>query len=495
MTPDGRKTAVILCAAGALIAAAIFLQRSAASGAPAPGPTARPEPAATPPATPAPTPASCDAPSGATARVSAGLGHGRAAAALSAGKILRGAGGQLHAAFDLAADPAPAGARQPLDLALVIDRSGSMEGDKLEHARAAAIALIGRLDQRDRIALIQYDDDAQVVVPSVAADSEGKQRLLSAVRQLTPGGSTNLHGGMTLGRDEVLRTLAPGQVSRVILLSDGLANAGQSDPVVIADTARMAADRGVRITAVGVGLEYNEDLMEAIAESGRGNYYYVREAAGLDGVLAGELSAAQATVASEVELRLRPACTGVEIGEVSGYESRREGDAVVIKMADLFGGDSRRLVVSLKVPDRVAGRQGALVGELRYRDRASGEAKTVALPLAVEVTDDRHAADDSVDRDVMAQVLKAQSAQSMRQAARAYQQGDATGAAALLRKAHEEVKTEGGRYGIEADVLEPALGEMDGFAAQVQAAPAASEAGKAAMKRGKSVARDLAKGK
>jgi Ca-activated chloride channel family protein len=494
MTPDGRKTAVILCAAGALIAAAIFLQRSAASGGPAPRPTARPEPAATPPPTPA-TRASCDAPSGATARVSAGLGHGRAAAALSAGKILRGSGGQLHAAFDLSADPAPAGARQPLDLALVIDRSGSMEGDKLEHARAAAIALIGRLDERDRIALIQYDDDAQVVVPSVAADSAGKQRLISAVRELTPGGSTNLHGGMTLGRDEVLRTLAPGQVSRVILLSDGLANAGQSDPVVIADTARMAADRGVRITAVGVGLEYNEDLMEAIAESGRGNYYYVREAAGLDGVLAGELSAAQATVASEVELHLRPACTGVEIGEVFGYESRREGDAVVVKMADLFGGDSRRLVVSLVVPDRVAGRQGALVGELRYRDRASGETRTVALSLAVEVTDDRHAADDSVDRDVMAQVLKAQSAQSMRQAARAYQQGDATGAAAILRSAHEKVKTEGGRYRIEADVLEPALGEMDGFAAQVQSAPAASAEGKAAMKRGKSVARDLAKGK
>lgn len=488
MTRNSRKTAAILCAAGALIVAAILLQRSAASGG-STRLTSTPEP------TPADTPQSCDAAPGVGSRAAAGLGRGKAGGALSAGKILRGTGGEVFATFDLAADRAPTSQRQPLNLALVIDRSGSMEGDKIQQAQAAALALIERLDERDRIALIQYDDAAQIVVPSVSADREGKQHLADAVRALRPGGATNLHGGMTLGRDEVLRTMTTGQVSRVILLSDGLANAGESSADVISDAARQAADKGVRITSVGVGLDYNEDMMEAIAESGRGNYYYVRDAAELERVLGGELSSAQATVAAQLELRLRPACTGVQIADVYGYETRREGDAVVVPMADLFGGDSRRMIVALRVPDRVAGRQAAVNAELRYRDVATGESRTVKLALALEVTDDRHAAEASIDGDVMAHVLKAQSAQSVRQAARAYEQGDAAGAAAILRSSEEKLKGDGDRYRVAPAALAPAMQEMSGFAAEVQAAPATSDEGKDAMKRRKNKARDLVKGK
>ena len=489
MTRNSRKTAAILCAAGALIVTAILLQRSAASGGSArTAATSTQEPTFD-------TPQSCEASPEVGSRAAAKMGRGRAAGALSAAKILRGTGGEVFATFELAADPAPASQRQPLNLALVIDRSGSMEGEKMQQARASALALIERLDERDRIALIQYDDAAQIVVPSVKADREGKQQLADAVRALRPGGATNLHGGMTLGRDEVIRTMTSGQVSRVILLSDGLANAGESSADVIADAARQAADKGVRITSVGVGLDYNEDLMEAIAESGRGNYYYVRDAAELERVLGGELSSAQATVAAQLELRLRPACSGVQVGEVYGYETRRDGDAVVVPMADLFGGDSRRMIVALRVPDRVAGRQGAVHAELRYRDVATGESRTTRLALALDVTDDQHAAQESIDREVMAQVLKAQSAQSVRQAARAYEQGDAAGAGSILRSSQERLKGEGARYNIAPATLAPAMDEMSGFASEVQAAPAASDEGKDAVKRRKTRARDLVKGK
>ncbi|HWM84358.1 MAG TPA: VWA domain-containing protein, partial [Kofleriaceae bacterium] len=478
MSPDSRKTAAILCAAGALVVAAVLLQRSAASGGQAAGATS-----STDPETSTRVPASCDAPPGVGSRATARLGHGRAGGALSAGKILRGGGGQTFAAFDLAIDPVATGERQPLNLALVIDRSGSMRDEgKLDSAKQAALALIARLGERDRIALIQYDDLAQVVVPSVKADAEGKAELTRAVGAMQPGGSTNLHGGMTLARDEVQRTIAAGQVSRVILLSDGLANAGESNPAVITEAARMAADRGVRITSVGVGLDYNEDLMEAIAESGRGNYYYVRDATGLDQVLGGELSSAQATVATQVELHLRPACAGVEIGEVFGYQARREAGGVVVPLADLFGGDSRRMVVGLRIPDRVKGARGALHAELRYRDAASGETRTARLALALEVTDDHQAVEGSVDADVMAQVLAAQSAETMREAARAYEKGDATGAAAMLRSKGAEMKQQAGRYGIAAEKMAPALEEMSGFAAQAETVRLDSDDGKALLK-------------
>ena len=265
MKSETKKTIAILGAAGTLIAAAMLLQKNAggASGGLKPigaGPV-QPEPPSEV--------ARCD--SDAPARGDKDFGTGRLHASLSSGKILRGTGGAIHAGFDLSAMTAIAGPRPPLNLAIVIDRSGSMAGERLDYAKSAAIGIVERLGDADRVALVQYDDNAQVVVSSIPTDRTGKDRLRGAIRELTVGGSTNLHEGMTLGRDEVQRTLTTGQVSRIILLSDGKANAGVIDQSAIADTARAAADKGVRITSVGVGLDYNEDLMEAIAEAGRGN--------------------------------------------------------------------------------------------------------------------------------------------------------------------------------------------------------------------------------
>ncbi|HLU65200.1 MAG TPA: VWA domain-containing protein, partial [Kofleriaceae bacterium] len=374
MKPETRKTAAILGAAGALVAAAILINRPAAeavSGAGEPKTVSGPIEVPDRPSHP-----QCD---GAPARATSDFGAGTLSAALSAGTILRAGGNPVYAAFDLSTAPVADGPRPPLNLALVIDRSGSMAGERLEHAKSAALGIIDRLAAEDRVALVQYDDAAQVVVASIATDREGKARLRSAISELTVGGSTNLHGGLELGRAEVQRTLAPGQVSRIILLSDGRANAGVVDPTQIADAARAAAERGVRITSVGVGLDYNEDLMEAIAEAGRGNYYFVKQSSDLEKVVAGELTGIQSTVATAVELRLRPACAGVEIAEVIGYESRREGDAVVIPMADLFGNDGRKVLVSLRVPDRENRSIGAVSAELIYRDARSGEEKRTSV--------------------------------------------------------------------------------------------------------------------
>jgi Ca-activated chloride channel homolog len=488
MKAETKKTIAILGAAGSLVAAAMMLSRNAggaSAGQPAGIKTGQPE---------QPTEvARCD--TDAPARGDKDFGRGTLRAALSAGKILRGTGGNVHAAFDLSALSAQTAQRPPLNLAIVIDRSGSMAGDRLEYAKNAAIGIVERLDSRDRVALVQYDDNAQVVVSSIPADRAGKDLLRGAVRELVVGGSTNLHEGMTLGRDEVQRTLASGQVSRIILLSDGRANAGVIDQGAIADTARAAADKGVRITSVGVGLDYNEDLMEAIAEAGRGNYYYVKNSIDLEKVMAGEMAGIQSTVATNVELRLRSACAGVEIAEVIGYETRREGDTVIVPMADLFGGDSRTLLVALKVPDRQNGKLGAIHGELSFRDATSGELKKTSIALGVEVTDDHAAVDDSIDRDVMAQVLKAQAAQSMRQAAAAYEQGDKEGALSILRSSSISLEEQRGRFGVSAAAAAPAIGGLRAMADEAEKFDPSSGDGKDLLKRKKADARDLSKGK
>jgi Ca-activated chloride channel homolog len=490
MKTETRKTAVILGAAGALVAAAIWIDRSRAEGS---------EPSV--PKTIAVDPARPDLPveercGGAPARATADLGVGKLGAALSAGTILRAGGGNVYAGFDLTtAAISTAGPRAPINLAIVIDRSGSMSGDRIEHAKRAAIGIVDRLGAGDRVALVQYDDSAQVVVSSIPTDRAGKDRLRGAIREMTLGGSTNLHGGMVLGRDEVQRTLAPGQVSRIILLSDGRANAGVVDPSQIADTARAAADKGVRITSVGLGLDYNEDLMEAIAEAGRGNYYFVKEASDLQKVVAGELTGIQATVATNVELRLRPACAGVEVREVIGYETRREGDTVVIPMADLFGNDGRKLLVSLSVPDRLNGPLGAIRAELSFRDATSGELRTAQVALGLEVSDDHVAASASIDKEVMAQVLKVQAAQSMRQAAQAYEQGDREGALQILGSTRSKLESDRGRYGISAAEAAPAMAGLTEMEEDAKAYAPGSAGGNSLLKGSKDKARKMSKGK
>ena len=488
MKSETKKTIAILGAAGSLVAAAMLLSKNA--GGASEGPTTGIK--SVQPENPTEV-ARCD--TDAPARGDKDFGRGSLRAALSSGKILRGTGGAIHAAFDLSALSAAGGQRPPLNLAIVIDRSGSMAGERLDYAKSAAIGIVERLEARDRVALVQYDDNAQVVVSSIPTDRAGKDRLRGAIRELTVGGSTNLHEGMTLGRDEVQRTLTSGQVSRIVLLSDGRANAGVVDPGSIADTARSAADKGVRITSVGVGLDYNEDLMEAIAEAGRGNYYYVKNSIDLEKVMAGEMAGIQSTVATNVELRLRAACAGVEIAEVIGYETRREGDVVVVPMADLFGGDSRKLLVALKVPDRQNGKLGALQGELSFRDAASGETRKTSIALGVEVTDDHTAVNDSIDKDVMAQVLKAQAAQSMRQAAAAYEKGDKEGALNILRTTGASLEEQRGRFGISAAQAAPAIGGVAEMAADAARFDPGSGDGKDLLKRKKAESRGLTKGK
>jgi len=312
---------------------------------------------------------------------------------------------------------------------------------------------------------------------------------------MTVGGSTNLHGGMALGRDEVQRTFQAGQVSRVILMSDGKANTGVTDSGEIADAARGAAEHGVRITSVGIGLDYNEDLMETIAEAGRGNYYYVKDTSTLDGVMAGELRSIQGTVATAVELKLATACDGVEIAEVIGYEARKDGSATIVPMADLTGNDSRKVLVALRVPDRTNGRIGALTGELSYKDAKTGEIVKAKIALALEVTDDHAAVQSSIDKDVMAQVLKAQAATSMRQAAAAYAKGDKEGALQILQATETKMEADRGRYGVSAGAMAPAMSSLKGMADGAKAYDPGEAGGKDLLKKNKSVARDLAKGK
>jgi Ca-activated chloride channel family protein len=344
-----------------------------------------------------------------------------------------------------------------------------MHGEKLFRARDAARGLVDRLGPADRAALVQFDDAAQILVPSVVTDATGRAQLVSAIDSIADGGGTNIHGAMVLGRDQLLSVLSKGRINRVILMSDGNTNAGITDTPTLARIAGDAAERGIRITTVGLGLDYNEDLMEAIAENGRGQYYYVRDAGELQAVFDGELRAIQATVATNAELRLEPACAGVEIAEVYGYATRREGGAVIVQLADLAGGDKRKVVARLRVPAQTAGKAGVLTASFAFDPAGGGGRQHAMSRLGVEIASDPVAVDRSADTTVIAKVAQVESGLAMREAAEAYGRGDVARAKSVIAKQRQAVADKAARYQLAPEAAAPAAAPLDKMETEMDA--------------------------
>ena len=481
-----RKTALILTGAAGLIAvAAIFTPRSNLAG------TSR---MATP-VEPGPSLAHLCTGAAQPADQKAAFGYGDLHAALSSQKILQGSNGEMFLAVDFAAAAQKVAERPPMSLALVIDRSGSMSGEKLEQAKQAAIGMVERLTVRDRVAVVQYDDAAQVLLPSITLDAMGKARARATIERIVEGGGTNLHDGMALGRDEVLRAPLSGALQRVILLSDGNANAGIVDQPTLSQVASQASERGVRITTVGLGLDYNEDLMEALAEHGRGQYYYVQNAGELQAVFAGEFRNLQATVATNAEIRLAPACDGVDILEVYGYNTTQEGNELVVRMADIIGGDERKLVARLRAPAGVLGTMNAVRVTMNYSDAKTGAQRSAAIVVGAEISSDAAAVERSASTEVVKAAMEVESARAIREAAQAYQQGDVARAGMINRKWRDEAAKKASHYNVPAAEAAVMLDGLDKQDADMKAYSPGSSMGKDLVKGSKLKARVMSKQK
>ena len=154
----------------------------------------------------------------------------------------------------------------PKRLALVVDRSGSMNGDPLTHALACVVHIAGRLTPADQMALVVYDDQVDTLLPLCAMGAP--QAVIDAVAHVKSGGSTNLFGGWLAGAKQLDDGMA-GSISRVILLSDGRVNAGACDEETIAKQCGLWLAKGVSTTTVGLGRNFNENLMSAMSRTRR----------------------------------------------------------------------------------------------------------------------------------------------------------------------------------------------------------------------------------
>jgi Ca-activated chloride channel homolog len=244
--------------------------------------------------------------------------------------------------------------RRPTDLVVVLDRSGSMQGEKIEHARAAVRELVGRLGSDDRFALVTYSNTATVTIPLGGADDGARAAWTACLATIVADGGTNMSGGLDLGLDVLEGARAPGRTARAILISDGLANQGDPTPEGLVRRASRAAHGEYVLSTVGVGSDFNEYLMTALADAGAGNYYYLRGSDDLGTVFAREFDAARETVASGLAVEIEPG-RGVRVVDAAGYPLETADHRVVFRPGALFAGQERRIWVTLAVPQDALG--------------------------------------------------------------------------------------------------------------------------------------------
>lgn len=316
--------------------------------------------------------------------------------------------------------------RPALNLGLVIDRSGSMQGSKLDFAKQAAAHLVRQLEGHDRISLTVFDDDVHVVLPSMLADNP--QGILGAIARIQAGASTDLHGGWKEGAEQVGQFLDPKRLNRVILLSDGQANVGETNPDTIASRVRRALDRGLSTSALGVGDDYNEDLLEAMARSGDGNYYYIQDPEELVAVFQVELQGLSALLGQRVSLGIEDVA-GVEVLDVlNDFDRTTAGN---YKLPNLLRGAKVAAVVRLRVP-AIAEEADLCRFRLAFDTPEETERRVTTATLRLGSVAGGKLEDFPCDEEVQRQVALLMAARARKEAMRQLNRGDRLGAQQTL---------------------------------------------------------------
>lgn len=331
--------------------------------------------------------------------------------------------------------PDRGGHRVPMNLAVVLDRSGSMQGAKIEKARQAACVAVDQLADDDLFSLVIYDNETDVLLrPERVGGSRHREELKSAIDRIRPGGGTALHAGVTVGARQIRQNLAKERVNRVILLSDGLANVGPSRTSDLVALGRELRGEGIAVTTIGLGDDYNEDLMTALAEASSANYYYVKDAEKLPGIFAEELGVARSLLAREVTIRITVP-DGVRLREIIGRpEIECRGRNAEIRMPELFGSERRRFLARCVVEEKRVEPLELAAIELSYETAEGSRPPAQAQMAKVRFTDEAPKSDASLRPDVAKEVSVVGNRLAKERAVKLADEGRAKDAVEVLRR-------------------------------------------------------------
>jgi Ca-activated chloride channel family protein len=299
------------------------------------------------------------------------------------------------------------GVRRPLNLALAIDRSGSMEGEPLQYAKDACCRIIDLLDANDVLTIVTFAETVETLVP--ARRVVNRQMLKDLVSRIGPGNTTDLHGGMVTAANHVA-AVGGGYVNRVLLLTDGDPTTGVKDFPSIVGAAAEQKSRGITVSALGFGPDYNEELLDGIARRNGGNYYYISRPELLPEVFRAELMTMMSLAATNARLRIRPAKWN-RVRQIYGHRLEFTADAVETELADLEQGTALTLLAEMDFGERPAGRYRGAVVEVEYEDVATGAAGRLSADAVWTFTADPAEVAASADAGVAAELQVAMASQ------------------------------------------------------------------------------------
>lgn len=262
-------------------------------------------------------------------------------------------------------------ARAPADVALVIDTSGSMAGAKMDNARIAARGLVDKLSDGDIVSLVTFANSAEERVPPTLLGPGSRATIHGNISLLQPLGGTNMFDGLRFAEGRVMNGPASHPVRRIVMISDGQANVGPSSPEVLGAIAARGADAGVQVSAIGVGLDYDENTLNALAVRSSGRLYHLDEPRELASILEREIGLLQTTAATAAVVEVVPA-PGVVILGADGLRMDRVGNAVQIPLGTMFAGQHREMLLRVRVDAQGDGARALASVRLRFRDPADG---------------------------------------------------------------------------------------------------------------------------
>jgi len=273
--------------------------------------------------------------------------------------------------------------RAPIDVAVVLDRSGSMSGEKIRLVKEAVDVAIGHLDDNDRVSLVTFDSVVEVVQPLAQATAGTKAELRSALDDVDARGTTYLSGGWLNGCQQLAAaqpSFGLARIQRALLLTDGLANMGITDPGRLTRHASEIQARGIATTAMGVGVDFDEMLLSAMAEAGGGNFRFIGHPSELPGFFADELGELTNIVGLRPKLELTLP-HGMRARLVNAFPVKRVAKTLTIDLRDLASGDEIDLIFTIRTVPGTAVRIPALQATLTWTDPESGRNIELGCPI------------------------------------------------------------------------------------------------------------------
>ncbi len=289
--------------------------------------------------------------------------------------------------------------RPPVNVAIVLDKSGSMQGEKIRQAREAAKLAIGRLTADDIVSVISYDSTVNVLVPATRVSD--KSAIFQQIDRIGAGGNTALFGGVSKGAAEVRKFFDRNRVNRIFLLSDGKANVGPSSPGELGELGKSLGKEGISVTTLGLGLGYNEDLMTQLAMKSDGSHSFIEEPSQLTEIFNEDFGEALKVVAQKVEVRIE--CRrGVRPVRVLGRDADIAGQTVVAVMNQIYSEEEQFVLVEVEVDGAGAGQvRDIATVSLGYLNMATAVSDRLSSSVAARFTASESEVAKSVNRDVM----------------------------------------------------------------------------------------------